>query len=581
MKKKIPMRLIIYGFLILSTLAIIRLYHNMANEDRMSTDTFLEIYNHAYRNVTKKPVLEQYFKLGYKLKETMKLPMAIHNFLLNHPVFIILPSNKSAAEEYVQKWRQPISDILSLCKDGAIFQRLTKQQLDDWKNSREWFIPSYFPADSTKISLMRMAPEIPAWASIEIIPVIQAADALLIQAELDIYEGRLDEAMQCYRDILTIGDAFRYYYTNFGSYITFTLRNKIERALSKNFWTTDSAALDRACLDFLNEVCQNHILPDEKSCLYPIMNLIWLQEEQRNIILLCLYAERLIDITPENCYEFSWCHEQRYYDNLALGYFGWTFFPFIHKTMKNIGTKNTYKNRTFLLNQTPLTQYANERLTPLMRSIIMGYRIQSGITYSEILHSTEAAIRLELLRAGFAIRLYKRDKGRLPDSYDDLIPEYIPSRTSLKGNQEMFIYRNIYNDLDAMLYPIRIKKLDFDSMVQFREFGFSLSGEYDKGHLNDTTSSMKDRTLRWKKIPEAEIPGVIEYLKKFKGFFEEIKAEPCDKAGTKNISARFRDPYKSLAVYAPGANRRDDGGVSDSIPGFTHADIVLFIGDVQ
>ena len=132
-----------------------------------------------------------------------------------------------------------------------------------------------------------------------------------------------------------------------------------------------------------------------------------------------------------------------------------------------------------------------------------------------------------------------------------------------------------------MLYPIRIKKLDFDPMAQFREFGFSLTYEYNKGYLIDITSTVKDRTLRWKKIPEAEIPGVIEYLKKFKGFFEEVKAEPCEQTGTNNISARFRDPYKSLAVYAPGVNRRDDGGVSDSIPGFTQADIVLFIGDVQ
>ncbi|MCX7000308.1 MAG: hypothetical protein NT106_08465, partial [Candidatus Sumerlaeota bacterium] len=64
-------------------------------------------------------------------------------------------------------------------------------------------------------------------------------------------------------------------------------------------------------------------------------------------------------------------------------------------------------------------------------------------------------------------------------------------------------------------------------------------------------------------------------------FFEEIKAEPCEKAGTKNISARFRDPYKSLAVYAPGVNRRDDGGISNGNFAFLHLDMVLFIGDIQ
>ncbi|MCX7001025.1 MAG: hypothetical protein NT106_12145, partial [Candidatus Sumerlaeota bacterium] len=343
MKKKILLRLIIYGFLILSTLAIIKLYYNIANEDRMSTDTLLEIYNHTYRDVNKKPVLEQYCILGRKLKETMKLPMAIHNFLLNRPVFIILPSNKSAAEEYMQKWRQPISDILSLCKDGAMFQRLTKQQLDDWKNRVGEFVPDCLTSYSEN-------------SYIDIFPVIQAADALLIQAELDIYEGRIKEAMQCYQNLLTIGDAFRYHYGNYSVDITLNLRRKIVRALSKNFWTTDSAALDRACLNFLNDACQNHILPDQQCGLHPIMNQIWLLEDRRNIIHLCFYAEGLIDITPENSHEFSWCHEQRYHDNLALGYFGWTFFPFIHKTMRNIGTKNTN-----LLNHTFLTQYANER----------------------------------------------------------------------------------------------------------------------------------------------------------------------------------------------------------------------------
>jgi|GEM_PF-1983707 len=557
MKKKILLRIIIYGFLILSTLAIVRLYYNMANEKRMSTDTLLEIYNHAYQNVNKKPVLEQYCLLARKLKETMNLPMPQKNFLLNHVIKIILPSNKQAAEEYVRPWRQPISQILSLCKDGAMFQRLSKQRLDDWRNGG-WGIPDCFPSRTYPVE------------QIDIIPVIQAVGSLIIQAELDIYEGHFNDAMQCYRDAINIGDAFRYSYNNICSNISNTTRERIETTLSKNFFITDSIELDRACLKFLNDVCQNPILPDQQNGLYPIMNNIWLNEDQRNIIRLCFYAEGLIDITPENCYKFSWCQERSYYDNLALGYFGWTFFPFINKSLKKIGTKDSSR-----LNSTYLTQYANERLTPIMRTIVIEN------PNAHIKYCIEAAIRLELLRAGYAIRLYKREKGKLPASYDDLIPEYIPSRTSLKGNQEMFIYKNVYNNLDAMLYPIRIKMIDFDPILQFKKLGFSLLYVYNQGYAIDIAIEAKTKILKWEKIPEVEIPGTIEYLNKFKGFFEEIKAEPCEQAGTKTIMAKFRAPYKSLAVYAPGINRRDDGGNSNPGHGFEYLDIVLFIGDTE
>ena len=560
MKRSVLIRLILYSAMICISYWIVRL-HSPNPKDRLDNKRVLDIYKYVLDQVGEKPLGEEMYKSSRKLegKSPYTNPEYTH-FYRTLPVPVVEQANQKRAYSLTTQVRGDISDILSLAKQGVAFLSLESmkawlEQLDSRKENQERkdqydFINSFS-----------------FW------PLTNFARSLLIESDMFYREGKWDEAFQSLKDIDTLAHALRHGWFS-GHSLGATLRWYEAKGFERILFRNPPLEVDRRALNLLKSLCARHILFDEKATMIQEMWTIFMSAQIRH----SFFEDFMWDVGTlsnllhdKNAIEKP--HNKRWLERITKRYkintepmdeydvmdifcpllmVDWTTYPSIKKFLRRVG-----ETETELIKRSSLVNAFRNQLPPLVRTrLIMAHAVPTSSLYASFIRSTVQAVRLELLRIAFASRLYYHDKKRFPKSVEELVPEYLERLPVLEYVEDFFPHTGFDTDPNQIISPVRIKKVQLDaydicSVLRIRP---------KETWSEDRVSITPEGDFEWQNLSEEVANVMAQYLARFDRVMEGVAIKPAQDE-KKRIVAKVKPPQGFLAIYSPGPDADDDGGI--------------------
>jgi len=228
----------------------------------------------------------------------------------------------------------------------------------------------------------------------------------------------------------------------------------------------------------------------------------------------------------------------------------WTFYPSVKKFLRQVGETETELAQPYSIADT-----FSERIPPIVRARLITDTALPYLYYAFI-RSSLLAVRLELMRNAFAARLYEQDKKKFPDSVEELVPDYLESLPVLKYVKNLHRTNGRNDNPNRILSPISVKKVQLDAYDICSVLRIRLKQTWREDRVTVTPEG----DLEWENLSEEVANVMASYLKRFDRVIGEVSLKPAQ-GDKKSIVAKINSPQEFVALYSPGPDCDDDGGV--------------------
>ncbi len=578
MKRAVLIRVILYSALIAISYWIVRL-HTADPGDWLDKDTVLAIHKYVLDQIGEKPLGKEFYTATWefadkKIRETEEYK----HFIWELPMPVVESSNKQYAHTLAKKLRDNIQDLLQLSKQGILFP--SQESVHEWLES---------PQNQTGVESSNEKRHYSLESGRNFWVYQYCTNSLLIESDMLYKEGKWDEAFQSLKDIDAIAQAIRYD-SLIGHLIAETLRGKIAKGFERILLLNPPPEVDRRAVNVLNSLCARHILFNENAVMTSTLWALFtaaktpptfFYEFGSNMYTLSLLIDNrdsLKHLENKAWIDRKLRHLRINLDALErheihtalqeLNITNWTFYPSVKKFLRQVGETETELAQPYSIADT-----FSERIPSIVRARLITYTALPNLYYAFI-HSSLPAVRLELMRNAFAARLYEQDKKKFPDSVEELVPDYLESPPVLKYVKNLFRTNGRNDNPNRILSPISVKRVQLDAYDIRRVLGIKPLGSYPLERINITPQGY----LEWENMSEEEANVMADYLKHFNRVVESVSLEPAEHRD-KTLTAKINAPQEFVALYSPGPDCDDDGGMIAYDPTngtFSSGDIIVY-----